>query len=378
MAADTSGKFYTTQGRSIIAPDGTEVLLKGIGLGMWLVPEGYQFRFGKHYDRPRTIEGLTNKLLGPAEAARFWDNFREMFITEADIAAIAQEGFNSIRIPFNYKMLSPEALPGVLTKAGFRWMDRVIEWSAKYNIGVILDMHCAPGGQTGRNIDDSWDHPWLYRSPEDQARTVEIWKAIALRYKDNTAVIGYDLLNEPIPNDDACYFPELEPLYKMIVAAVREVDTNHIIFLEGANWATNFSIFGEPFDGNLAYSFHKYWNENTTASIQSFLDYSQKYNVPLWNGETGENKPEWYRDSMTLMSEHKIGWNFWCWKKMSNNSSPYTIQDPPYWNEILEYTNGGAKPSIEHAQAAFRGLVENTALDRCSRNASVLDALFLR
>ena len=110
-------------------------------------------------------------------------------------------------------------------------------------------MHCAPGGQTGANIDDSWGYPWLYDSPEASS-TIAIWKRIAAHYRDSETVLGYDLLNEPIP-----HFPELqkynsklEPIYKRIVAAIREVDKNHVIILGGAQWDTNFAVFGPPFD----------------------------------------------------------------------------------------------------------------------------------
>ena len=44
---------------------------------------------------------------------------------------------------------------------------------------------------------------------------------------------------------------------KKITKAIREVDTNHIITIEDANWATDFSIFSEPFDSNILYQFHK-------------------------------------------------------------------------------------------------------------------------
>lgn len=45
------------------------------------------------------------------------------------------------------------------------------------------------------------------------------------------------------------------------MAAIREVDENHLIILDGALYASDFSVFGKPFDSNLMYSFHKYWTE---------------------------------------------------------------------------------------------------------------------
>ena len=88
---------------------------------------------------------------------------------------------------------------------------------------VVIDMHQAPGGQTGTNIDDSYGYPWLYDSPGDQAELIDIWKRIADQYKDEPAVLGYDLLNEPIPHFPQLqkYNNQLEPLYKRIAAAIR-------------------------------------------------------------------------------------------------------------------------------------------------------------
>jgi len=51
---------------------------------------------------------------------------------------------------------------------GFRLLDRVVEWSQEAGLYVVIDMHCAPGGQTGANIDDGWGYPWLFESPEAQ------------------------------------------------------------------------------------------------------------------------------------------------------------------------------------------------------------------
>ncbi|MFX5752066.1 cellulase family glycosylhydrolase, partial [Acinetobacter baumannii] len=85
------------------------------------------------------------------------------------------------------------------------------------------DMHAAPGGQTGDNIDDSYGFPFLYESKEDQQLIIEIWKKIATHYKNNSTIMGYDLFNEPIPHylDKAHFNPLLEPLFRKITAAIR-------------------------------------------------------------------------------------------------------------------------------------------------------------
>jgi endoglucanase len=192
---------------------------------------------------------------------------------------------------------------------GFRLLDQVVGWAAKYHLYVILDLHCAPGGQTGANIDDSWGYPWLYESEADQELTIEVWKRIASHYRSHTAVIGYDLLNEPIPHFPELrkYNPQLEPLYKRITAGIRTVDQNHIVVLGGAQWDSNFDVFGAPFDTNLVYTFHKYWTEPTEAVIQPYLDFRDRYKVPIWPGEFGENTQAWIRHFVKVV-EKKRGW----------------------------------------------------------------------
>ena len=182
-------------------------------------------------------------------------------------------------------------------------------------------MHAAPGGQTGDNIDDSWGYPFLFESAESQELTVNIWRKIAARYRDEPTVIGYDLLNEPIAHyfDTVSLNPKLEPLYRKIVAGIREVDRNHIIFLGGAQWDTNFKVFGPPFDDKLAYTFHKYWMDVNQQAIQEYLDFRDKYNVPVWMGESGENTDEWIGSFRTLLERNNVGWCFWPYKKLGRD-----------------------------------------------------------
>ena len=189
--------FVSVKGKEIVTPDGKPILLKGMNLGNWLVPEGYMFHFQK-VSSPRMIYDLFDILIGEEDANKFWDTFRENYITKEDIHFIKSLGFNSIRIPFNWKLFITEYPERKLEGVGYALLDRVIKWCKEENLYVILDMHCAPGGQTGDNIDDSDGYPFLFESPASQLQTIKIWRKLAEIYKDETIVIGYDLLNEPI------------------------------------------------------------------------------------------------------------------------------------------------------------------------------------
>lgn len=50
----------------------------------------------------------------------------------------------------------------------------------------------------------------------------------------------------------------------------------------------------------MAYSFHKYWNYNTTESINFALNLRNSYNIPIWLGETGENSNVWFTSLIEL------------------------------------------------------------------------------
>jgi len=93
------GRFVTVRGREFVAPDGRTLLLKGINLGNWLLPEGYMFKF-KTAGSPRLIETVVNQLVGETEARRFWKTFRDNYVTAEDIRFIKRAGFNSVRVPF--------------------------------------------------------------------------------------------------------------------------------------------------------------------------------------------------------------------------------------------------------------------------------------
>ena len=384
-AAVAQSHFVHTDGSRLVDAQGHPLMLRGTNLGNWLVREGYMFHFDGGPQSAREIEALTNELLGPEAAAKFWREYTDRYITHDDIQFLKRAGFNSIRIPIHYKYFETD------DAEGFRLLDRVVEWSREAGLYVVIDMHAAPGGQTGANIDDSWGYPWLYDSPEAQQQTIAIWKRIAAHYRDSETVLGYDLLNEPIPHFPELkkYNSQLEPLYRRIVAAIREVDKNHVVILGGAQWDTNFSIFGPPFDSNVMYNFHKYWMKPEQSEIQQYVDFRDKYRVPIWMSESGENTDEWITQFRELLDKNQIGWAFWPYKKMDSPRAIVSFTPPQYWDEIVAYAKlpGGTgdtekriakRPPQEHINAAFAQLLENILFGKCSVNEGYLAALGLK
>jgi aryl-phospho-beta-D-glucosidase BglC (GH1 family) len=385
-----TNRFIGISGPDLVTPDGKKFFIQGINLGNWLNPEGYMFRFGGEASSFRLINEAFCELVGPDFTRNFWNGFKKNYITEEDIKYIRQTGMNSIRLPFHYKLFTDEDYMGkTASHDGFLYIDSVVEWCRKQNLYVIFDMHDAPGGQTGDNIDDSYGFPWLMEDEENQQLFCSIWKEIAAHYANDTIVLGYDLLNEPIATHfmkDFSYLNDaLEPLYKRCVAEIRKVDKNHIVLLGGAQWNSNFKVFKDSkFDDKIIYTCHRYWCDTLQANIQDFVDFRDSVNLPIYMGETGENTFEWIAAWTRLMERNNIGWHYWPYKKMFSDRCMVTIPKPENWDLIIAYTKADrrnfadirkARPEQNAVKKAMSDLLENMKFANCAKNTDYIQAM---
>ena len=171
---------------------------------------------------PWQIRQVFKELVGTEADNAFWRRWYDSFITRDDIRYIRATGMNIVRVPFDYRLFTPEEYPGTWVGIGFELLDRVVEWSQDAGLFVLLDMHAAPCGQNPWNVD--YGNPYLFEDPACLSRTVEIWRRIARHYARNRNVIGYDLLNEPAPREGDNRQALLDAANEKIAAAIREVD----------------------------------------------------------------------------------------------------------------------------------------------------------
>jgi len=380
--------FVRASGARFVNPDGSTYLIKGMSFGNWLLPEGYMFKFKVHRS-PREIEDVIQYLAGPEEAAKFWKDFREVYIQEDDFAFLSASGFTTVRVPLHWKFFLDPKDPSKVDPNGEGWalIDRAIGWAKAHNIKVILDIHAAPGGQTGVNHDDGVGYPLTFYVPEFRRRTIAMWSAIAERYKDETAVLAYDLLNEPIsPYHDTDYLnPRLEPLYAEITKAIRAVDKNHPVILAAAQWSTNFGVFGPPFDANAGYTYHKFWASPERREVQDYVNFANRWGVPIFLGETGELTDEWNAKYRAMNEKFGIGWSFWTYKNLDSLSTVVSIAKPEGWDAIAAF--GGVprsqwdsmeKPPREQVAATLRAYIENARFTNTRVNRGYVASLGLQ
>ncbi len=372
-----------TEGKKIVDENGNEVLLKGYAPGGWLLIEGYMMHeTDGSIGAQHQIKSNLISLMGAEKTEEFFKKWRDNHFTKRDVDSLAKWGFNSIRVPLHYNLFTlpiqeePNVGEQTWIEEGFTIIDNVLDWAKPHNMYVILDLHAAPGGQ-GRNTDISdYDpsKPSLWESELNKSKTVALWKKIAERYKDNEWIGGYDLLNET--NWDLPGGKDLKDLFVRITNAIREVGDEHIIIIEGNDYANNFTGLRPPWDDNMVYSFHKYWNSTNEDDLDWILPMREQYNIPLWMGESGENSNTWYTDAVTLFENNNVGWAWWAMKKIGSVNSPYRIIVNEGYQKILNYwKNEGEKPSEDEAYDAMMNLADNALSENCIYRKGISDAL---
>ena len=392
VQAKKTSQFITVSGQNLLLPDGSRIFIRGTNLGNWLNPEGYMFGFSRT-NSPWMIDLMLRQLVGPDEAARFWQQFKQNYITRDDLHFIRQQGANTVRLPFNYRLFTNEDYMGLTdnTDEGFRIIDQLVEWCRAEGLYLILDMHDCPGGQTGDNIDDGYGYPWLFESETLQQLFCDIWQRIARHYRNEPVILGYELMNEPI----AHYFVNkdslnllLEPLYKRATQAIRKADKNHIILLGGARWNSDFFMFTDwTFDDKLMYTCHRYGGDATAEAIGDYTGNQQKTNLPMYMGEIGHNSDQWQADFVRVMKEQNIGYTFWPYKKL-DGSCMNAIQRPEGWNDVIvrysEAPRGTfqefreARPDQAQARRLLQQFLNNCLFNRCQPQEGYIKSMGLK
>jgi aryl-phospho-beta-D-glucosidase BglC (GH1 family)/flagellar hook assembly protein FlgD len=359
---------------------GDALTLRGVNLGNALLLEPWMF-FGlnhpavkkptdPNYNPSVAIhddwmfrDELTQRF-GSETAAELLRSYQETYLQATDFDNLMRLGLNVVRLPIYYRDIREldETLNWTGTEYKWDHIDRIIELCADRGLYVLLDLHGAPGAQSEQDNTGRMNFNQLFKEDQQvmcggenvtvgecyRRRTVELWQAMAARYQDNTAVAGYDLLNEPAgaPSPDALW-----QLYDRLYDAIRSIDSSHLIVMEGLwvdpnRWpavTSDWEWLPDPKSSNwnnIAYQFHYYcWSCATgptpvpvatqITSQQTFLDEKFSaadskqfdYDVPLMIGEfTGFGvRPVW-EDYLNRFNQHGWSWTNWSYKTYDSPS----------------------------------------------------------
>ncbi len=375
--------FLKTEGKEIVDGQGDPILLRAMGLGGWMIQEGYMLNTADFASAQFEIKAKIEELIGKEAMEEFYDLWHANHCRKIDVDSMSAWGFNAVRLPMHYNLftlpIEEEPVTGQNTwiEKGFVMTDSLLSWCAANEMYLILDLHAAPGGQGYDKGISDYDEtkPSLWELKANRDKAVALWGRLAERYKDSEWIAGYDLLNEP--NWDLPGGTLLRSFYEEVTEAIRAVDNNHIIFIEGNWFANDFTGLTPPWDDNMVYSPHKYWSFNTENDLDWILPMRETYNVPLYFGESGENSNVWFRDAINLFESNNIGWAWWPLKKFQSISCPLSVNQSFGWQALLNYWRGnGAKPTAENAKTWLFQMADNLKLEKCIYRKDVTDAMF--
>lgn len=346
--ANAGNPMVHQEGTRLIDENGQVLFLQGVNIEGWLTWPGHCWG-GEFVSETQVREHILAKV-GAEATKKFERAVYTNFIAEQDIKMMSQFGFNVVRVLFNHEILEKDARPYKYKESGWQIFDQLIRWCEKYHVYLVPCLISAPGGQSKWFISDP-DKKLLWDDPENQRRTIALWKAIAARYRDRKIIAGYELLNEP------SHVPlRLIDLYKRTIQAIREVDPHHMIILDGTRSASDFSMFSQPLTDNQMYSYHVYHlvarrliPDKSAELVEKMKQLSLQHEVPLWASEFGAHTQEWTSGALKMFEAPESGlsgWAFWPWKRVPSKHSEKdymhlaAIRPSPGW---VTFINGVGK-----------------------------------
>lgn len=339
------------KGKNIVNAHEKPLQLRGTCVGGWMNMENFINGYpGAEY----ALRAVMAETLGLAKADFFFERLLDYFLSEDDIAFMKASGATVVRLSFNYRHFERNSAPYAYLEKGFDRLEQAVDWCAKYGLYAFLDMHAVPGWQnTDWHCDNTTRHALFWDNTDYQDRFIALWQALADRFKGNPAVAAYNVMNEPQTSAPrGRYFHNHEPrwqlindLYRRIATAIREIDPDHIIILEGDNFSSRFDGLDAPFVDNLVYSSHNYnsagfgpgpypgiiddtyWDRRQQEKV--FLGhqgtrFTQTHAAPLWVGEFGSPyngvanevpaRMQALDDQLDVFESYGAHWTTWTYK----------------------------------------------------------------
>lgn len=344
-----SADFLTTDGKEVKNNDGETIYLRGVNAGGLFVTEHWMTGFEGGKTAKDDYKSLTKKFIerfGKDKTKQLWAEYRANWWTDQDFRNCADMGMNVIRLPFTYMNVDFDAIESY-DNAGknydFSDLDDFVSKAWECGMYTILDLHGAYGSQNGQDHSgESFGNASevdFYSNEQMKTLTVKLWTALSEHYKDNPAVAGYDILNEPsekggwIDDNQGANGYIHWNMFDRLYQAIRSTGDEHIVIFESCWGEYNLPAPSRYNWENCMYSFHHY-NNMGGDSTEAFMNNWQsklsdienrfnewKYNIPVQMGEfTAYNSAEKWEKTLQLLNDRNWHYTSWTYKVWSNNS----------------------------------------------------------
>ena len=261
------------------------------------------------------------------------DNF-----TAADFQAMANWGFNAIRLPIAWSFLEP--LPNKFNASYLAEIESVVETANSYGIYVLIDMHqwfwspvFSPLAGSRTNGLPSWalndtsptysamdqDMAYFWSNGTVEAAFASAWGYLALHLAGFSGILGYDLFNEPTTPpgwSSATMYRRMARVYDLAIQSIRAAGARQLIFMETSNYdsGVNRKDWVEPYDPDhgLVLEVHDYSVDLAGTAFQAALLESRDWDVPLFVGEFGGSYSS-AASAIPLFDSYGLSWTYWCY-----------------------------------------------------------------
>lgn len=366
--------FIHTDGTRLVDGTGKEIQLRGCNLGTWLFIEPWMWgmNISQYWGGDTEPDGLGQLLsshLTQAQIDTIWQTYRTNFVTENDIALLQRYGFNSVRVPIDFRLLVDQF--GNYRNEAFPYIDQLLVWCQAHGVYAILDMHSVPGSPY------YWNSTNFMHSDHNKALYLAAWTNLAGRYANNTTVAGLDLVNEPVVGGDSA----LRDVQVAATQAIRSVDPNHVIYAEGDWYDSQLDILGTPWDSNMGFEDHNYWT-NLPNNLPHDQNLATTYNIPIWMGEFGINSNDWIAKQVALLNNkvtlngRTVNSSWDCWALKSNSIWSYEQFGAygPAFNNLLTKVNANTAVTSAEVYDGMMDLANSVKYANSHFNLDALDA----
>jgi endoglucanase len=383
MTSPSTTTVLRTAGSKFVDGNGAAVRLRGAAVGGWLNMENFITGYSANESLMRST---VRDVLGADRYEFFFERLLTAFFGDADAAFLADLGLNCVRLPVNYRHFEDDSRPFDFNPDGFRHLDRAIEACGQHGIYSVIDLHALPGAQNHHWHSDNpthraafWDHPHF------QDRVVALWQVIAEHYNGNPWVAGYNPINEPADESRSI----VGPFYRRLSEAIRKVDSDHILFLDGNTYSTEFDIFDEVWD-NTVYVCHDYAAAGLggggdypgmtkgqyvdkavlEAKYRQRTDHCRRTQTPIWVGEfgpiyTGDDRVDAMRrqiltDQLDIYRQDDASWSIWLYKDIGRQGLVTVRPDSPYLRRFGDLVAKKNRLGADQWGSDGHGIVEAT------------------
>ncbi len=323
---ETANGYVTACGENLYDGEGKLMRFRGVNFGNWFVPEPWmavmgvgEFETGHYTFRRGTAAMKANPLLTDDRIEELYHLYMQNYIGDEDFETVKRLGLDTVRIPFTYmNLLNAD---GSWREDAFRYLDFAVNSCEKYGLYAILDLHGAVGSQNMDNHSGDDNHFELYGNRANMDKTVEIWRKVAERYRDNKTVAAYDLINETRRKPHRFTGRKQFDFYDELYRAIREIDPFHMILMECFTFPTHGvkeTVYGWE---NVCYEYHIYnltpFSQKTCLGFYKALHNLKGYKVPVYIGEWNAymNNADW---QTTVEYFDKLGWSYTSWTFKTN------------------------------------------------------------